>query len=281
MSVATQSSTTNRIDLAVGAGVLYAVNGSPVLTWRAKIFANAFQTVSTVSDCILATAINSGTAGLAFKLGRVGATSTAQIGAGGRASTADGYSMVYSDGVIQTNTWCDLVAVMNIPNDIVHFYINGRFDSSKTLAWTSTAVGMSGTNPTDRIGHRMNATDSASGLNGFIEELAMWRGDIGPNAIADLASGIDPSVIRPQDLAHYWPLRRVEDLRDVARPSRDTSGVALNTSGVVAGSVASGPSPPSVQSLRRMRVPQMLKVSSATFGAAWAGRQSLIGSGVY
>ena len=65
----------------------------------------------------------------------------------------------------------------------------------------------------------LNATrignEAASYMNGRIAEAAIWNVDLSDAEIASLATGVRPSLVRPQNLVFYAPL--VRDLVDYAR----------------------------------------------------------------
>jgi hypothetical protein len=63
------------------------------------------------------------------------------------------------------------------------------------------------------VGRQGNSGSGAEFMNGDIAELAIWDKKILDSEITSLGKGYDPSLVRPQNLVRYWPLRR--DLNEI------------------------------------------------------------------
>lgn len=97
-------------------------------------------------------------------------------------------------------------------------FINGVGGTADT-----TNVAPSGVNRTG-IGYHITSGSRTVFMNGRIAEAAIWSEALTDAEIASLATGIRPSLVRPDKLAFYAPL---------VREAIDYKGLALTVSGAV------------------------------------------------
>lgn len=116
-------------------------------------------------------------------------------GAGG-----DDRITISDSGLFTSGTWAHWCVTWSDSADLVTLYKNGTQVSQRTSALVTAAV-------TDKstIG-TYNNTGTTEGMDGSIAEFALWNSVIDTTAIASLAKGFSPSMVRAHSLLLYLPL---------------------------------------------------------------------------
>ena len=100
-----------------------------------------------------------------------------------------------------TNTWHHACAVFS-SNSSRTIYLDGGNSATNT-----TTVGVNtGSFVATTIGGFSNSTGLGQPCDGLIAEVAVWNGNLTSDDAASLASGISPTLVRPDILVAYWPL---------------------------------------------------------------------------
>lgn len=169
-----------------------------------------------VTATVIAMSVSANTGSESQRLQLAGAVAgdrvRAQTSGGGsiaQASSASGYS---------ASTWQHAAAIFSADNNR-RAYLNGVGGTANT-----TNISPAGMNQTN-IGCVWASGARVGFMAGLIAEAAIWAAALSDDEIASLATGIRPSLIRPQSLVFYAPLvREVIDHRD---------GISLSVSGAV------------------------------------------------
>lgn len=159
-----------------------------------------------------------------------------------RSQQTDAAGTRSSSTVITTGRWWHLGATVDFTSPSLQPYVNGVADNTPGVPTfgSATYVHSAGTNP-DMIGHVANTNypPAVTGLqiNGFLADLAIWRGKVRPDEWARLGRGAPPGSIRPDVLVGWWPMASSGILM------RDYGPYARHAK-VSGGSIPLGPDPP-------------------------------------
>ena len=127
-----------------------------------------------------------------------------------KADTYDGTSAVAaSTSGFSANTWHHACAVWSATNARAA-YIDGGSKGTDTTSCTPASLD----NVTIAALYRWAGASNlvgASLMSGSIAEAAVWNAALTDAEVAMLALGLSPLLIRPANLAGYWPLIRDED----------------------------------------------------------------------
>ena len=106
-----------------------------------------------------------------------------------------------STATFSTNTWHHACAVFS-SNSSRTIYLDGGNSATNT-----TTVGVNtGSFVATTIGGFSNSGSIGQPCDGLIAEVAVWNGNLTSDDAASLASGISPTLVRPDILVAYWPL---------------------------------------------------------------------------
>jgi hypothetical protein len=144
-----------------------------------------------------------------------------------------GHEALSTAGSLRAGIWHSVVGRSKgaIGAGALSAFVDGRFEGTDTLP---------SSNPNNatvvRIGRDGTGTQQ---LDGRVAHAAIWNTALTQNEIIDLARGVSPLLIRPGNLAGYWPLDSYGGAGDAAEEIRNTR---LSPTGTV--TVTPGPTMP-------------------------------------
>jgi hypothetical protein len=159
---------------------------------------------------------------------------------GGASVSGDGLqSRNATTTTIATGTWYALGGVLDYGADTISPYVNGAVENSGVATFANATLTL-GAPGVDAIGSNgVPSGCSACQWDGQIAHVAVWNVALTAQDFAALGAGVNPWLVKPENLVVYWPFWG-------SSPEVDLKS---NVSATITGTIPVAADPPSVSGL--------------------------------
>jgi hypothetical protein len=193
--------------LSLGTGVVAAVvSGSGRISLSCLAFIRS-TTAAANDNTIFQIIVGGSSVGVALNIDNLTVAGQRQLRGAGRSQASDARQAINGATNLALNTWIHLGAIIDYTGDKIETYVDGALDGTGAVAFAAATFTPSAATDPDGLGCYSPGLGitTASQFDGLLAELAIWKDDIGADAMRELGNRRVPFKVQRASLRHYWP----------------------------------------------------------------------------